>query len=101
MGVCLSIGGRGLKSREGLHKGEGLYPRGVCIQGGLHPGESASRGGLHPSRGVLHPGGSASSGGLHPGVLHSGGIGQTPESDTRKYDQRAGSKHPTGMHSCS
>ena len=59
--------------------------------GVLHPG-----GGLHPGERGLHPEG------LHPGGLNPGrGVGQTlSPSDTTVYGQRAGSRHPAGMHSC-
>ena len=63
---------------------------GVCIQG-----EGLPRGG------GLVGGGSTSRGALHQGVC-MGGAGQPPllQSDTMGYGQRAGSTHPTGMHSC-
>ena len=38
--------------------------------------------------------------GLHPGGSASGELGRPPTSDNTRYDQRAGSTHPTGMHSC-
>ena len=58
-------------------------------------------GGLH-SGGGLHPEGGSASGGLHLGGGGSafGGVGQTSHPDTMGYGQRAGSTHPTGMHSC-
>ena len=56
--------------RGDLHPGGSTF-KGVCIQGGLHPGE---------------------------GGLNSVGLGRPPPR-YMGYGQRAGSTHPTGMHS--
>ena len=72
---------------DSVHRG-GLYPGGVSVRGGVCPG-----GGLCP-RGPL------SKGGLCPerGCLSIGGGGVS----VREIPiwLRAGSTHPTGMHSC-
>ena len=55
-----------------VHKGEGGFASGgICVQGG-----SASRGSVSKE------------------------VGQIPAANTTGYGQRAGSTHPTGMHSC-
>ena len=50
--------------------------------------------------GDLHPGGGGIEGGCPQEGSASGGVGQTPPSDTTGYCKRAGGTHPTGMHSC-
>ena len=78
------------------------------VQGGLHPEGSACKeevcaegsalGGLHLGICIW---GVCIQAGLHPGGSASGGWEYLPpSSDTMGYGQRAGGKHPTGMHSC-
>ena len=50
----------------------------------------SQEGGLHPGRSLYQ------GGGLHPGGAQT----PPPPSNTTGYGQRAGSTHPTGMHSC-